>query len=162
MEIKLHLLPKLLRYTITVFIVVLTFGYFSGLDLLKHTTNFQSKGIEQNVLGNEFDERVDELHFKMSERELMGIIHGHVIPLSILFLVLSLLLYFTTLPSFIKSFLMIEPLVSLMITFGGLWLLWLGYSSVKYLIMISGILMHLSMALIIVFLLKELLFKSNN
>ena len=162
MNIKLHLLPKLLKRSISVFLIVLIFGYFSGLDLLKHTTSFNAQGVEQNVLGNEFDENASELHFKMSERELQGIIHSHVIPLSMLFLILSILLFFTSLPPFVKSFLMIEPNVSLMLTFGGLWLLWLGYSEVKYLIMISGVLMHLSIAVIVVLLLKELLFKKAN
>lgn len=159
MDIRLHTLPKMLKNTLTVFLLALAFGYLSGVDLLKHTTDFKSKGVEQNVLGNEVDEYADELHFKMSERELHGIIHSHVITLGILFVALSFMFFFTSYSQGLKSFLMIEPLISLITTFGGLWLLWSGVVWMKYVIMISGILMHFSFVLLVVLLLRELLFK---
>jgi len=98
----------------------------------------------------------------MSERELHGIIHSHVITISILFAILSFMVFFTSLTSGLKSFLMIEPNVSLVVTFGGLWLLWLGHTWVKYVIMISGILMHLSLIMLVVTLLWQLLLKKDN
>ncbi|MBL6658406.1 MAG: hypothetical protein ISR00_02670 [Flavobacteriales bacterium] len=161
MDFKLHQLPKSLRFSLSVFLLALAFGYFSGLDMLKHTTDFKAEGIQENVLGNEFDEQADELHFKMSERELHGIIHSHVITLSLLFVVLSLMVYFTTLPAFFKSVLMIEPTLSLIVTFGGLWMMWHGITWVKYVIMVSGILMHLSIVCMVLVLLKNLLLTKN-
>ena len=62
-----------------IFLLALAFGYFSSFDLLSQTTDLNSKGIQENVLGNNEDESVNELRFKMSERELHGIIHTHVI-----------------------------------------------------------------------------------
>jgi hypothetical protein len=162
MDFKLHHLPKSLKVSLSVFLLTLSFGYFSGLDLLKHTTDYKADGIEKNVLGNEFDETTEELHFKMSERELQGIIHSHVVSLSLLFAALSFMIYFTSLPAFLKSFLMIEPNVSLVVTFGGLWLMWLGYSWMKYVIMISGILMHFSLIIMILALLRDLLLKKSS
>ena len=157
MNFQLHTLSKSLRHTLTVFLLALSFGYFSGLDLLKHTTDFKVAGVEQNVLGNEIDEQAEELHFKMSERALQGLIHSHVISLGMLFLMLSIIMYFSSYTEGVKYFLMIEPMVSLVVTFGGLWLLWLGFSWMKYIIMCSGILMHLSLMAIILLLLKDLL-----
>ena len=61
----------------------------------------------------------------------------------------------------IKYFLMLEPMVSLVVTFGGLWLLWSGVFWMKYIIMISGIMMHLSLVAIILLLLKDLLFHKS-
>ena len=84
MKIKLYQLSKPLRLSIIFFLLALSFGYFSGLNLLNQTTNFNPSGIEQNVLGSEFDENANELFFKMSERELHGIIHSHVISISII------------------------------------------------------------------------------
>ena len=159
MNVQLHNLPKSLKNTLVVFLIALAFGYFSGVDILKHTTDFNSKGVEENVLGNEMDENAEQLHFKMSERELHGIIHSHVITLGMLFVMLSVMLFFTSYNLGIKSFLMIEPMVSLITTFGGLWLLWKGTIWIKYIVMLSGILMHLSFMLIVFLLLKELLFK---
>lgn len=156
MTFKLYQLPKPLRLSLSFFLIALSFGYFSGLDMLKQTTDFNSAGIEQNILGNEFDEAAEELHFKMSERELHAIIHSHVISISMILLVLSSLLYFSSWSSRFKLFLMVEPFISLVVTFGGLWLLWLGFTWVKYVIMVSGILMHLSIILMIVIAFKEL------
>mgnify|MGYP001288118959 CR=1 FL=1 len=96
------------------------------------------------VIKNTFNEEADELHFKMSEREFHGIIHSHVITISILFVILSFMLFFTSLTSSFKSFLMIDPNVFLVVVFGGLWLFWLGHKWVKYVIMITDILMYLS------------------
>ena len=157
MNFQLHTLSKSLRHTLTVFLLALSFGYFSGLDLLKHTTDFKVAGVEQNVLGNEIDEQAEELHFKISERALQGLIHSHVISLGMSFLMLSIIMYFSSYTEGVKYFLMIEPMVSLVVTFGGLWLLWLGFSWMKYIIMCSGILMHLSLMAIILLLLKDLL-----
>ncbi len=156
MTFKLYQLPKPLRLSLSFFLIALSFGYFSGLDMLKQTTDFNSAGIEQNILGNEFDEAAEELHFKMSDRELHAIIHSHVISISMILLVLSSFLYFSSWSSRFKLFLMVEPFISLVVTFGGLWLLWLGFTWVKYVIMVSGILMHLSIILMIVIALKEL------
>lgn len=70
---------------------------------------------------------------------------------------LSIIMYFSSYNEGIKYFLMLEPMVSLVVTFGGLWLLWSGAHWMKYVIMISGILMHLSLVAIILLLLKDLL-----
>lgn len=156
MNFQLHTLPKSLRRALTVFLLVLSFGYVSGLDMLKSTTGFKAKGVEQNVLGNEIDEQLKELYFKMSERELHGIIHSHVVSLAVLFLIFSVMLYLSSYSNGIKNFLMLEPTISLVVTFGGLWLLWSGISWMKYIIMISGALMHLSIITIILLLLKDL------
>ena len=144
MNIQLYKLPKLLKISLSIFLISLSFGYISGIDLLKHTTDFNLKGIEENIIGNDFDESAEELKFDMSEREFAGIIHSHVISLAILFLILSLLIFFSSYSNGIKTFFMIEPTISLILTFGGMWLLWAGISWFKYVIMISGILMHLS------------------
>ena len=59
-----------------------------------------------------------------------------------------------------KSFLMIEPMISLITTFGGLWLLWNGVlDEIHY--NVFRILMHLSFVLIVFLLLKELLYKNQ-
>tara|TARA_B110000305_G_C19414989_1_gene627485 strand:- start:783 stop:1274 length:492 start_codon:yes stop_codon:yes gene_type:complete len=159
MNFQLSSLPRLLKISLSIFLFALAFGYFSSFDLLKQTTDLNSQGVEENVLGNEMDESANELRFKMSERELHGIIHSHVISLSLIFVFLQILLYFSSASSFFKAFLMVEPIISIITTFGGLWMLWLGHVWVKYLIMVSGTLMHLSLALILFILLYDLLIR---
>jgi hypothetical protein len=161
MSFQLSSLPKLIKVSLSIFLMALFFGYFSGVDMLKHTTDFNSKGVQENVLGNNMDNSAKELKFKMSERELHGIIHSHVITLAIVFIFLQIMIYFSSIPIVLKAILMIEPLLSIITTFGGLWLLWLGHVWVKYIIMISGILMHISLLVIIAILLFELLIRKH-
>ena len=153
MNIKLYELPKKIRLSFAFFLLALSFGYFSGLDMLKQTTKYTPSGIEQNVLGNEFDESVEKLHFKMSERELHAIIHTHVISISLILVVLTSLLYFSSFTLF-KSFLMIEPYIFNY----NFWrtLAFMARCFVdEYVIMISGFLMHLSIIIIVFILLKN-------
>ncbi|MFW2347565.1 MAG: hypothetical protein ACN4EF_03300, partial [Wenyingzhuangia sp.] len=44
----------------------------------------------------------------------------------------------------VKKFLMIEPLLSVLVTFTGIYLLWTGVLWMKYIVMFSGILMTAS------------------
>ncbi|MDG2074681.1 MAG: hypothetical protein P8J28_08950, partial [Polaribacter sp.] len=59
----------------------------------------------------------------------------------------------------LKLFLAIEPFVSILLTFGGIYFMWLGISWMKYVIMISGILMTVTFSVSIFFIFKGLLIK---
>jgi len=43
-----------------------------------------------------------------------------------------------------KAFLTIEPFFSLIVTFGGIYLIWMGYEYFAYLVMFSGSLMTIT------------------
>lgn len=156
LNVKLKNLNKELKATLFVFLLALAFGYISGFNLLDHTTDLTTSGIERNILGSELDYNSDAIYFKMSESQLYTIIHTHTITLGLVFLSLSLLLFVSSYKRNLKHFLMIEPFVSLIVTFAGLWFLWHGFIWVKYIIMISGFLMHISFLLIILLLCREL------
>jgi len=60
----------------------------------------------------------------------------------------------------LKLFLAIEPFVSILLTFGGIYLLWLEILWFKYVVIFSGVLMTLSFLLLTFLILKYLkLFK---
>ncbi|MGY8947079.1 MAG: hypothetical protein ACKVJM_01695, partial [Flavobacteriales bacterium] len=44
----------------------------------------------------------------------------------------------------LKLFLTVEPFISVLLTFGSIYMLWLGYSIFSYVVIFSGILMTLS------------------
>ncbi len=143
---------------ITAFLLALSFGYFSGFKFVGRTMNYSPEGISQNYLGNEEDMRAELMKFKKSENEVLTIIHTHVLSLSMIFLVLGLLLFTTSLHPTLRNLLAIEPFVSLIVTFGGIWLLWKGWYWVAPVIMVSGILLNLSFVLAVLLLLWQLLF----
>ena len=67
--------------------------------------------------------------------------------MSIIFFLIGLILSTAQIGKKLKLFLMIEPFVSVILTFGGIYLLWKGLIWMKYVVMISGTLMALTFAI---------------
>lgn len=153
--------PSELKTLTTVFLVVLSIGFFTGLSFVNNTTSMNSTGIESNFLGNEDDEEAEVMKFKKNEREMLTLIHNHILSLSVIFFIIALLLSTTSITMKGKLFLMIEPFVSLILTFGGLYIMWLGYTWFKYIVMLSGVLMTICYILSIVIIIKQLYFTKN-
>ena len=100
--------------------------------------------------------------FKKSEGEIMTTIHSHILSLSVIFFLISLLLSTTDIPRKLKLFLMIEPFFSLVFTFGGIYLLWKEIHFMKYVIMISGFFMTVTYTVSIFIILKQALNRSKS
>ena len=149
MEIKNSLgsMPLQFRIFVICFVLVLNLGFFTGFNFVRVTSSLNSQGIEQNYLGNEGDEEAMEMHFKKSEQEILTLIHNHILSLSLIFFILGGLLYMTNVPSKLKSILLFEPFLSLVLTFGGIYVLWRGVIWFKYVIMLSGMAMVLSLTM---------------
>jgi hypothetical protein len=157
----LYTLPKQAKIFCAAFIIVLSIGYYTGLTFVSQTTNNSSQGIEENYLGNEDDLDATTMMFKKGEREMITIIHTHILSLSFIFFLQGILLLGATLPKKIKRFLLVEPFISIIITFGGIYLLWLGHTWVKYIVIISGILMTLCFTTSTIVILKQLLLPNS-
>ncbi|MFD2432291.1 hypothetical protein ACFSO9_01310 [Mesonia maritima] len=85
LEGKLHTFPKALKLLIGTFLIVLSVGYFTGLTFVGETTSNSAKGIQENYLGNENDENAEVMKFKKSEREMLTIVHTHILSMSVIF-----------------------------------------------------------------------------
>lgn len=151
--------PPQLKKLLLFFVSALIFGFVMGMEIVYETTNFNSKGIEENFLGNEDNEDAETLIFKKSPREIRTMIHNHVLSLSVLFLVFSLLTLMSSLPKNIAYILAIEPFISLFLTFGGVYFLWKGVIFMKYIIFASGVLMSITLIASLLFIIKDLLKK---
>lgn len=156
----IFLLPKEIKLLIGVFVIVLSIGFFSGLLFVGETSSANPNGIEEQYLGNEHDEDAEVMKFKKSEKEMLSLVHSHVLSMSIIFFLLALIVSITKLKKQLKTFLMVEPLISVVLTFGGLYFLWAGILWMKYIVMFSGTLMTLSFLLSVVIILKQLFQKS--
>jgi hypothetical protein len=157
----IFLLPKEIKLLIGVFVIVLSVGFFSGLLFVGETSSANPNGIEEQYIGNEHDEDAEVMKFKKSDQEMLSIVHSHILSMSIIFFLLALIVSITKLKKQLKTFLMIEPLVSVIITFGGLYFLWTGLIWMKYIVMFSGTLMTLSFTLSVVIILKQLFQKNS-
>jgi len=158
----IHVVSKEMKIFIAAFVVVLSVGYASGLLFVGQTSSTSPKGIQENYLGNEEAEDATVMKFKKGEREILTIIHTHILSMSFIFAFLGLLLSMTSINKRLKFFLMIEPFVSILVTFGGIYLMWKGFFWFKYIIVVSGTLMTFCYTLSSFFVLKSLFKKSNN
>jgi len=154
--------PKEIKVLIGAFIFVLSVGFYTGLLFVKETSSANPNGIEEQYLGNENQEHIQVMKFKKSDREMLTMIHGHILSMSIIFFLVGLIVSITRLPSKLKLFLLIEPFVSVVLTFGGIYLLWKGILWMKYVIMFSGTLMSLTYTISAVLIIKQLFKKPSN
>lgn len=145
-------LAKPLKRMLLLFVITISLGYGFGLRYLYLTTEANTTTLQENYLGNEDNEEAEVMKFKKTEKSILTFLHDHLLSMGMLQLVLSLLLFFSKLPSQIKNFLAIEPFISMLITFSGIYLLWLGLEEVKYVVIVSGMLFHTTLILSLVLL----------
>ncbi|PCH49270.1 MAG: hypothetical protein COC22_06930 [Flavobacteriaceae bacterium] len=157
----IHQFPKEVKAVIFVFIITLSVGFYGGISFVNNTTSMQPTGVASNYLGNEDDEDAETMQFKKSEHEILTIVHNHILSMSVIFFLLSLILSTTSINKKLKYFLMMEPFLSVFLTFGGIYFLWNGILWVKYIIIISGILMTITFVLSTFLIMYQLLFAKN-
>lgn len=153
---RLRQLPKYARMACLAFILTLSVGYFTGLAFVFQTESNTAVGMEENYNGNEDRPEEMVMKFKKSQREMLTIVHTHILSISLIFFSAGVLLFFSSVPKRLKSFLLVEPYVSLIVTFGGIYLLWYGIGFVAYVVLVSGVLMTLTYVATVIFILKEL------
>ncbi|MDY7396585.1 hypothetical protein UMM65_15140 [Aureibaculum sp. 2210JD6-5] len=153
--------PIELKLLIGAFLIVLSVGFYTGLLFVNETSTVQPNGIEENYLGNEDVEDAEVMKFKKSPKEMLSIVHSHILSMSLIFFLLGLILSITKLSKKIKLFLMIEPFFSVLFTFGGLYLLWKEMLWMKYVVMFSGTLMTLSFTVSVLIIFSQLVRKQN-
>ena len=137
-------LPRGVRVFLACFVVALSIGFYTGLAFFGQTGSTNPSGVATQYLGNEEDEEAEVMIFKKSPREMLTIVHTHVLSMSLIFLLLGALVWACRLPAGLKAFLTIEPFASLLATFGGLCLVWAGWTGWSYLVIFSGGLMTLT------------------
>mgnify|MGYP000619211721 CR=1 FL=1 len=148
---RLRELPSTLRYLLAAFLMVIAFGYTLGAFFVDHTTQTRPDGIAERFRGTE-SMGIDpmtmppkrEIQYEKSAAEVLNITHTHVISLALVFLAVGGIFTLASgIPAWLRGFLVLEPFVSILLTFGGMWLLRYHASSWSILIAISGALMTL-------------------
>ena len=153
-------LPKEIKLLIGAFVILLSIGFYTGLLFVGETSSANPNGIEEHYLGNEDDENAEVMRFKKSDQEMLTLVHNHILSMSIIFFLVGGLVSITKLNRKLKLFLIIEPFVSVLLTFGGLYLLWIGVHWMKYVVMFSGFLMTITFTTSTVIIFKQLFKKS--
>jgi len=154
-------LPQELKLLIGAFVIVLSIGFYTGLLFVGETSSANPNGIEEQYLGNEADEDAKVMKFRKSEQEMLTLVHSHVLSMSLIFFLMGAIISITRLNRNFKLFLIIEPFVSVILTFGGIYLLWKDMLWMKYVIMFSGTLMTLSFTISVFIILFQLFRRSR-
>jgi len=152
----IHQLPKNAKILIACFVVALSFGFYTGLLFVNENTNSTFQGIEEQYLGNEADEEALEMKFKTPKKKIITMVHNHVLSMSVIFFLIGGLLLLTSISPLLKKILIVEPFLSLLLTFGGIWVMWSGVIWFKYVVMISGMLMTLTYTASVIIILLQL------
>ena len=88
--------------------------------------------------------------------------HNHIISFAMIFGMIGLLFYFNSIITGMWKFvLMVEPLITTLITFGSIWGIRFIAPEFAYITMISGILMYLTYYIMVGIMLYELLIYSE-
>ena len=150
-----------LRLMTAFFLVVLSIGFFTGIRFVSETDSTSPDGLVEHYNGNEQVEDVMVMKFKKSPQEMLTIVHTHILSMSMLFFLTGFLLAQTSINQHLKLFLIIEPFVSILLTFGGLYIIWFGFEWFRYVVIFSGVAMTLAYSAAVIIILKHLrLFKS--
>lgn len=132
-------LPRAWRLLVGLFAANLALGYTTALGYVWNTTRMAPQGINERFRGNEGDPDAVEIAFAKSFQEMLGLTHSHVLAMVVFLFVLGALTLSVRGPSpRWKTFLALEPLVALPVSFGGLWLAWGVHPGFSWLVSASS------------------------
>jgi len=166
MNIKLYQLEKSLKIFLSVFVIVLSLGVLTGLTYLSQTTSYSTEKAIERFNGSQINAEEEIMDIPESYpkpiSEMLMTTHNHIIGFALIFFATGLIFYFNSvIYGFWKLFLMIEPLVSTIVTFGSIW--GMRYISVDfvYLAAFSSSLIYLSFFTMTGIIFYELVFKKD-
>ena len=150
-----HNLKKLLIY----YLFTLGVGFSLGVFYVYLNSEFSSSGMIEQYLGND-----DQWNPKLAKtlRDLVSHTHEHITMFSIIFLSLGAIFsYNSVITGFWKKFLMLEPFISIILTFGGFFIIRYVTTNFSYIIMISSSLMYLCFYTMLLMCLYELMYLND-
>ena len=160
MKTKLNQLDKNLRIFIASYLIVLGIGVTTGLIYIYLTTSMTPSGTVEQYIGND-----DDWEPKLAKEfiDLISQAHTHIITFSFIFLSMGLIFIKNSIiKGTLKLFLIIEPFFSIIITFGGFFILRYVSSGFVYVIIISSTLMYLCFYIMMFISLYDLLIKNES
>ena len=146
-----HLKKLLIYYLFTIGI-----GFSLGVLYVYLNSEFSNTGMVEQYVGNN-----DEWEPKLPKtlKDLVSHTHEHITMFSIIFLSLGLIFsYNSVIKGFWKSFLILEPFISIIITFGGFFVIRYITTTFSYVIMISSFFMYICFYIMLFVCLYELIF----
>jgi len=158
-NIKLKNLDKNTKHLLSLFLITMGIGIFTGLYFVYLTTDMSPIGTIEQYRGSEVINEVDiPDKFKKPVESMVMTTHDHINMFAIISFLLGFIFYFnSTIKGKLKFFLLIEPYFSILITFSSMWLMRFYHPSFVYIMMLSSALMYFIWYIMILTSLYELL-----
>ena len=153
---SLKSLDKNIKKLIIYYLITLGVGFSLGIVYVYLNSEFSSSGMTEQYLGSE-----DEWNFKPAKtlKDLVSHTHEHITMFSLIFVSIGFIFSCnSTIKGFWKSFLILEPFVSIILTFGGFFIIRYISINFSYIIMISSALMYICFYVMLFTCLYELFF----
>jgi len=158
-------LEKKFKSFLLAFVLTLSFGVITGLIYLYYTTEYKPGEAVKRYNGSEIlnsNEMDIPEYYPKPISELLITTHTHVITFSLIFLSLGGIFYFNSIiTGFFKQFLIIEPFVSTIFSFGSLWAMRFIDPAFVYITAISSTMIYLSYLIMASVVIYELSLKKN-
>ena len=159
MTFKLNQINKNLKLLFISYLIVLGIGVTCGLVYVSITTSMTPTGTIEQYLGND-----DDWEPKQPKEfiDLISHVHQHIVMFSFIFLSTGLIFYQNSIiKGNMKKFLIIEPFFSIIITFGGFFILKYVTPNFVYAIIISSSLMYICFYIMIFVCLYDLILNNK-
>ena len=143
-SIKLKDLDKNTKHLLSIFLITMGIGIFTGLYFVYLTTNMTPAGTMEQYRGSVIlNENDIPYKFEKTIESMVMTTHDHVNMFAIISFLLGFVFYFNSVVSNkLKFFLLIEPYFSILITFSSMWLMRFYHPFFVYIMMISASLMY--------------------
>ena len=160
-NIKLGDLPQTLKYFLLSVLFAMLIGASVGIVYLSQTTHLTPQGTLERFNGSSdgHEYGLDESYPKPIE-EMLITTHSHIISFSLMLFVVGIIFYFSGMKDgFFKKFMLVEPPLSAVISFGSIWGFRFIHPLFIYLTIASAILLYSSLFFMILYSMKDLLAK---
>ena len=161
---KLYELPRPIKQALLAFLLLQLSGVLFGVGTLFMTTELSMEGTSTHYRGDPppADEFEIQDHFEKPLSELLLTTHNHLLGFSFIFGLLVPVFYFSSIiTGRLKSFIMVEPFISVLITFLSIWGLRFVSPHFVVLTMFFGVLTYTSYFLMVGVTGYELIFKKG-
>lgn len=157
----LHTWPRPYKTLVLTFVSVAFVGVVLGAVFIEATTNLTPRGVVEQYkgIGEDRMEEVKELKFPKPFKDMLTTTHNHILGLSSLFVIVGFLYLQLDEQETWRVAVAVEPLLSLVVTFGGLWVMRYLWDPFVYIVILSGTLMVGSYAWMSVAIIKNCLRK---
>ena len=149
-------LDKDLKNLYIFYLITLFIGFSLGVFYVYLNSEFSNSGMIEQYLGSD-----DEWDFKPAKTliDLVSHTHEHITMFSFIFLTVGFIfMQNSVINGFWKKFLVLEPFVSIIITFGGFFIIRYLNTYFSYAIMISSSIMYFCFYVMLIVSLYELIF----